>query len=232
VANINLRVPPDATHLTGRPYEDYADRMWYRTPAVLLLSMLGGCATLFSDSTEVVTITSNVESAEVLLNGIPVGRTPFSYTFDRDTFAEHQIVLRHPDYQTKQMRLGKTLNKVALFNCSSALFWGTDALSGNMIEYSPGSFFVELQGRESSPSPPVAQDSEALRFLVLNRQDFLRNVADGDGPFLRSLAQIFELSDLRYQSFVAALREGLEAMATEKIPDRFFNQVQAAIPAA
>jgi hypothetical protein len=197
---------------------------------ILLAAILtSGCATLFSDSNQRVTFTTNVEGAELMLNGVPAGRTPLSVTLDRDTFKELFVTVRHPSYDTQQFRLGKTLNKIAILNLSSVCSWGTDALSGNMIEYSPDAYYIEMKPRSAS-SPTAAAAASPTTFLVVNRAHFLRDVATGDGEFLRALATMLGVGPGQYPTFVTNLRGRLDAMAGEPYPSRIIHHVQASLP--
>ena len=62
----------------------------FRLMLVLLLG-LSGCATLFSDGRQKITVTSRPEGAEILLDGLPVGRTPMNVILERETFNHHFI---------------------------------------------------------------------------------------------------------------------------------------------
>src|SRR5262249_11394110 len=141
---------------------------------ILLAAMTSGCATLFSDASQKVTFTANVEGAELMLNGVPAGRTPVSVTLDRDTFKELYVTVRHPSCETQQCRVNKPLNRIAILNLSSVCSWGTDALSGNLIEYSPDAYYIEMKPRAATP--PTAAGSPTT-FLVVNRAHVLRDVA-------------------------------------------------------
>jgi hypothetical protein len=207
--------------------------------AILLAAILSsGCATLFSDSHQRVTFTSNVEGAEVMLNGRPVGRTPLTHVLERDTFKDLQVTMRHPSYETQQLRVGKTLNKTAIFNLSSGCFWGTDALSGKLIEYSPDAYYVEMKpkaGGGSAPtdpwqSPPPSAANTPTGFLVVNRSDFLHDVARGDGEFLRALAEMLDVGAGAYPTFVTNLQSRLDLMAGETYPSRIIHHVRASLP--
>jgi hypothetical protein len=202
-----------------------------RTGRTILLaaSLISGCATLFGDSNQKVTFTANVEGAELMLNGVPVGRTPLSVTLDRDTFKELFVTVRHPSYETQQFRVNKTLNKIAVLNLSSVCSWGTDALSGNMIEYSPDAYYIEMKPKSAS-SPAAAAADSPTTFLVVNRAHFLRDVATGDGEFLRALATMLGVAAGQYPAFVTNLRARLDAMAGEPYPSLIIHHVQASLP--
>src|SRR5688572_7692329 len=124
---------------------------------LLLATATSGCATLFSDGSQQIKVTSNVDGADVFLDGDPVGRTPFEFTLDRDVFDRHQVRLSAPGYDSETVTIKKEFNTTALWNCTSWFWWSTDALSGNMIEYDPGAYYIELHRSSGSVPPEIGR---------------------------------------------------------------------------
>ncbi len=192
-----------------------------------------GCATLFSSSSQNVKITSNVEGAQVLVDGDDVGQTPLEIEVDRDTFKSKVVTLRHEGYRTKQFKLRKTLNSVSLFNCTSFFSWGTDALTGAMMEYSPDVYFIEMlpDGRRAA----AGGSDRALLFVVALHRALLRDVAQGGGEYTRALARLLDVPERQHPLFVASLRDRLPLMLRERYPHRIHRHVllarAATIPA-
>jgi hypothetical protein len=67
---------------------------------------------------------------------------------------------------------------------------------------------------------------------VVNRSDFLHDVATGDGEFLRALAHMVAVDAGHYPVFVANLRSRLDAMAHETYPSQLIHHVRASVPAS
>lgn len=198
--------------------------------AAIFATAAAGCATLFTSTSQEITITSNVEGAEVLLNGRPVGKTPLTTTVHRESFQEWVVTVRDPLHQARDVRLQKTLNKVALFNCTSVLSWGTDALSGAMIQYSPGAYYVELAPAGGTVARTAERD--ALHFVVMNRAPLLRDVAAGGGAYLDALLTLLEVPAGDVARVGAGLRARLAPMLAERYPHRVFRHVQAVVHGA
>jgi hypothetical protein len=194
-----------------------------------LLLATSGCATIFSSSGQDINITSNVEGAEVLLDGIPIGETPLTFYLDRDTFKRHELTLRHEDHRTRTVQVHKTLNSTALSNCTFILSWGTDALTGAMMEYSPESYFIELQPKREQRA---TQDRELMLFIVASSTRLLVDIARGDGEALRAVEKISGVPPDSHNAFLAALRLRLDAMGRARWPTRLFDYVHQANPAA
>jgi PEGA domain len=163
-----------------------------------LILAAGGCATVFSSSDQSVSFSSGPPGAEVLIDGVPIGFTPVATRFDRDTFATRVVTLRRHGFHPRQFLLGKTLNKVAIFNLTCLPSWLTDGLTGGLIEYSPGAYHIELQpmvlpppagpgsaGRAADP------DRDGLRFVLVNHRRIRGDIARGGGEHLRTLARLW-----------------------------------------
>ncbi len=173
-----------------------------------------GCATLFSSSDQPVSFTSEPAGATVMINSVPIGRTPTTVVLDRQTFGNHVITITAPGYQSRAFRLGKTINNVAILNLSCLWSWVTDAISGAMIEYSPGAYYLELPRNDGATRPPGV--SAALRFTLVNSEHLLTEIARGDGEFLLTLADLMAVDD--YRAFVSALRAELPVLLAREYP--------------
>jgi hypothetical protein len=123
----------------------------------------------------------------------------------------------------------KTLNSTALSNCTFILSWGTDALTGAMMEYSPESYFIELQPKRGQHA---THDRELMLFIVASSTRLLIDIARGDGEALRAVEKISGIPPAYHNAFLAALRYRLEAMARERWPTRLYDHVHQASPSA
>jgi hypothetical protein len=194
-----------------------------RSALGILLVAASGCATVFSSSGQDINVTSNVEGAEVLLDGVPIGETPLTFYLDRDTFKRHELTLRDDDHRTRTVQVHKSLNSTALSNCTFILSWGTDALTGAMMEYSPESYFIELQPKRGQR---VWQERELMLFIVASSTRLLNDIARGDGEALRAVEKLSGIPSTRHDAFPAALRGRFDAMASEEWPTRLYTHVR------
>lgn len=74
-----------------------------RTLVLASSLLVGGCATLFSSSTETVHIQSSVPGAQVTVDGMPAGRTPA--VVEVDNHKSHTVVVTAPDGSSSSCRL-------------------------------------------------------------------------------------------------------------------------------
>ncbi|HEY6728006.1 MAG TPA: PEGA domain-containing protein [Polyangiaceae bacterium] len=190
---------------------------------LLFATATSGCATLFSDGSQRIKVTSNVDGASVLLDAEPIGRTPLEFELDRDTFARHELTLTAQGYESETVNIKKNLNTTALFNCTSVFSWSTDAISGNMMEYSPGAYYVELH-RESGRAP--LEQRQLAYFVILNRQHFLIDVSKRRGEYLSTVARLAGVDAAGFPAFAEGLARRLPAMAREPYPHLLLRHIE------
>lgn len=191
--------------------------------SLLLLSLLSSCATIFSKSKDKVTFKSEPVGANVYVDGDLVGVTPFTKEFKRSTFDKHYITIKKEGYDSQKFQLKKTVSGVALFNCTSFLSWGTDALTGHLLEYQPGSYFIDLKRKGTSMSSPKA---EIIKFVLLNQRKILSNLVQGRGEVLKSYAKLMGVSDKQFPTFRRVLSLNLPKLIQYNEPDAFQVRVQ------
>ena len=111
-------------------------------PAVLLMA---GCSTILNGKTQSISVDSNVKGAEVLINQVVVGQTPFVGQAPRG--AAPQITVRKDGYQAKTIVADTGFEPVFWGNIIFGGVFGstTDNATGAMYKYAPSTFTVELQ---------------------------------------------------------------------------------------
>lgn len=118
------------------------------TALFLGLFILSGCATIVSGSDQSVTIQSSPDGADILMNGVTMGKTPITMSIQRDSYT--MLTIEKEGYKSETQLMNTELN---------SMFWGnilfggllgstTDAASGASREYAPGVVFVKLEKLE------------------------------------------------------------------------------------
>jgi hypothetical protein len=108
------------------------------------LFVFAGCATIVKGTNQTVSINSNVNGAEVIVNGERVGVTPFTGPIKRKSGTT--VTVQKLGYQTKTITLTTEIESV---------FWGniiiggvlgstTDLATGAMYYYAPATLEVDL----------------------------------------------------------------------------------------
>ncbi len=111
----------------------------------LLLFYLTGCASIVRGSKQPLTVYSNVQGADVYVDGHKVGETPFSDEIDRKKSILLEV--RKEGYTTVPIRLNTSMESA---------FWGNiilggplgstvDFATGSMWKISPNTYNVDLK---------------------------------------------------------------------------------------
>ncbi|TCK17919.1 hypothetical protein DFR30_1173 [Thiogranum longum] len=183
--------------------------------------LITGCATLFSPSSDTVSFESEQSGIEAFVEGKKVGEVPFSIDLDREVFKHKFITFKKPGYKTMQMRVKKSLNKTSLFNLTSWPSWLTDAMSGNMMEYSPGHYIIELEPKE--PATQSQQDAILKRFVWSQFINIRRDVARGHGDYRDTLDK---LAQENFQRLPAWSNQALAlAVTSSQNPAQLYRRV-------
>ena len=154
--------------------------------------ILNGCATMLAPNTDTVTI-KTIPSGAVVYDGVNVlGKTPLTQSFKRDTFEQKTLTIRLQGYKSQELMLQRVMEKKALYNfvffitTCGATSWGIDALNGNMVMYSPDSYLIDLRKSGNSSSDKDQTRWDRIRFAVMNRDNLMKDVALGNGEYLRA----------------------------------------------
>jgi hypothetical protein len=206
----------DAGHFITWEGLMFWSRCVYSAFVLLAVSLLSsGCATMFSRSYDDLTIESNPPGAEVFIGAEKIGTTPFTKRFDRVAFDSPEITLRKEGYKPKTVTLERTVatpalgNLVFILTTMGVTSWGIDAASGNMIQYAPDSYLIDLQRLDSGGSASWHKNHVTLAFVLTNQMNLMRDISKGGGEYLKAYYQlnIAPISTASYPTFVDRVRK-------------------------
>jgi hypothetical protein len=186
-----------------------ATKLFSFSCALVTSSFLVGCATVFTGTNQMISINSNVEGAEVRIDGNVVGTTPYSGHVRKASGAK-TVLISKPGYQSQQVSLHAAINPVAIM---SIVFWDlgtTDFLSGAAWEYTPNSYYVNLLKADRS-----ANSSQEIRVkeyaMVRHRQIVVPNSSEA-----RALHAEFFSTRLSFAAFQKKIAE-IDAQSTSTV---------------
>jgi hypothetical protein len=165
---------------------------------------------MFAPSKDEITINTDPEGADVYEGVNLLGKTPLTHTFDRETSGQKVLSIKKQGHKSHKLELVKTLDEKSLLNfvffltTMGATSWGIDAISGNMIKYSPNSYLIELEKEGHSINQIDNTRRQRLHFVVLNYADLIKDIAKGNGEYLKAYYEIRpseQISD-NYQEFL------------------------------
>jgi len=153
---------------------------------LLCLSLfLTSCATIATGTKQLVTINCNVDGATVSLDGVNVGKTPFTGEIKKNGKV---ITIEKEGYKTYTIALSTSLE---------GLFWGniitggtlgsiTDFASGAAYKYAPASYQVELMAKGTSLNN-FKQIYELKKYAMINMSNISIDLSKNNGTYLESL---------------------------------------------
>lgn len=171
--------------------------------AALSICILSGCGTVFSGTTQAVSIDSNVQGASVAIDGNVVGVTPFAGKIQRrkDSIA----LVSKAGYTSQPVALSTTFNPLSIISIVCWDLGTTDCLTGACWEYAPSSYYVNLRPAGSSYQQ-FERDSQLKAFAMTYHGDFQSELAAGKGAKIESMrAQFFK--GMSQVEFIALLRK-------------------------
>jgi uncharacterized protein YceK len=149
---------------------------------------LAGCATIASGTKQSLSITSNINDAEVYLDGEKIGTTPYTGTVKKNG---EMLRIEKEGYRTETVTLSKTLDPV---------FWGniilggtvgsiTDFASGAAYTYAPATYQVDLKD-ENMAADDYRHELVVRKFAMLYIDEISRDIGAGGGDYVDSLLDL------------------------------------------
>jgi len=178
-----------------------------------------GCATIFSDGQDTITFNSNVDKTKVFLDGIKLGETPLTIPIERKT-ANRNLKFTKPGYQTQELPLSHkfNMNFAMLLDITGTVISLTpgavDALSGNLIKYSPTEYHIEMEPEKSSDHNLFRQRVASKRFAAHNFTNIQRDLVTGEGEFLEGLKASFQIPPAHHDAFEETLKTNTDMLIT------------------
>ena len=109
-----------------------------------------GCATIFTGTSDSVTIQSEPSGAKIFVDGVYSGKTTVSISMKRNQ--DHHILIKKEGYEDATTTVTRSLNVVSILNLTSILCWVVDVVTGAMWKFDQHGISVTLDklGKQSS----------------------------------------------------------------------------------
>ena len=205
--------------------------IWFGLVAILAL---GGCATILSNGEDTVTFNSNVPKTKVFLDGSKIGETPLTVSIDRRV-QNRMLKFTKEGYKTQEMMLAKEFNDspamildvVGTFTTLTPM--AVDALSGNMIIYSPTDYHIEMEPEKTGNHDLFRKRLASKRFAAYNFSNIQRDLVTGEGEYLDNLKASFQIPPAHKEAFAEILLANLDALVNADNGLEFWNRLSQLI---
>lgn len=160
---------------------------------LISLFLLGSCATIMKGTEQTITINSNVDNADIYLEGIKIGETPFVGKIKKNKDA---LRVEKEGYKPYTLSLSKNLEPIFWGNIISGGTLGsiTDFATGAAYAYSPSSYQVEMF-KEGETETAFLQRFELRKYALTYTTDISIDIGNDGGKYLQT---IIELAGLEY----------------------------------
>lgn len=166
---------------------------------ICLLSLLGiaGCGTVFSGSTQDISIDSNVKDVKVYIDGAFVCNTPCVYPVERAS-GSISVVGKKAGYEDVGMAVKTKINPVAWGNLIMPYSWTTDIVSGSAWKYRQDGVYLnmEKENMKRAEAEIFKKESEIRRFALFNYADLKIEASKKiAGENIKALSSLTNLSE-------------------------------------
>ncbi len=192
----------------------------YGSFTLITALVAAGCATIVSGTTQLMTVDSNVEGADIYLDDNKIGTTPYIGEVKKN---KKTLRVEQEGYQTETVALSKSLEP---------WFWGniiiggtlgsiTDFATGAAFQYAPASYRVELQSAGQSAAD-FRQQVRVVWFSMIYIDEISRDISQGGGDYLSALVALIE-EDGEKEIDPVAISDALATSGGE--PNRFADHM-------
>lgn len=111
--------------------------------SIAILS-LSSCATVFTGTSQKLSVTSDPPGADVVINGINKGQTPVTIDVKKELTGQ-PIELKKTGYRVSQFTPTTMFNTTSILNILFPIGFVVDALTGALMKYNPTSYDLKLE---------------------------------------------------------------------------------------
>lgn len=194
---------------------------------IVVVSLLFGCATIFSGTTDVITFTSNTDKVRVYLGGRNVGMTPLTIEVNRQTSKGPMVRFEKGGYESQEFYLEQKFNTVAILDVFSIVTsGGVDVLTGAIMEFSPRQYHVEMISTAITRSQHL-QQIDFARFVLLNTNNIQEDLAKGGGEYSSTMFNIIKSTDAVTKDFEEWVADNKNELLSITSPEQFLTSLRS-----
>jgi hypothetical protein len=201
--------------------------------AALAPLLLGGCATIFTGTSDQLTFASNVPGVRLWIDGEYKGELPLTVHMRRHFLGGQQFVAKfeRAGFQTQEFKLHRSFNAVAILDVTSVVTsGGIDLLTGALMQFDPTSYHVQMLPMGAKHDAGFERALRAWEVALATWRSVQKDLARGGGEHLAALAHELGDGDPAASARIeeAALR-GREALVSARSAHAFVASLDEAL---
>ena len=164
-------------------------RLLLTLPFVSILT-LGGCATIFTGTTDEIKFSANVPGVRLTIDGQLKGTLPLAVAQSRDFMhgQEFRVKLEAPGYETQEFQLQRAFNWIALLDITSIpTSGGIDYYTGALMHFEPREYHIQMR-KKGKGSAEFEREKRLWRYALVSYRRVQQDVSRGGGEHLESFA--------------------------------------------
>lgn len=162
-------------------------------PLILLSLLASGCSSIISGTTQKVTITSNINGADVIINGTPVGKTPVTTRVKREKNVH--ITVRKEGYSDYNSVTETKLDPWFWGNIIIGGVFGstTDLATGTTHLIEQDHMHIQMEELNKGKKTTLNMNDkmpQVQEYTLLSYHNLLREIKTNQGEYLKGLYSI------------------------------------------
>ena len=160
--------------------------------SLLSILLLSACGTVFSGTTQDISIDANIPDVAVYVDGAKVCTTPCIYPLERMS-GSVAVMGKKAGYEDVVIPLKTKLNPVAIGNLTFIYSWTTDVVSGGAWKYNHDGIYLNMEKKNMTRAENVIFENESkIRHFTLHNFNDLRLEANKKniGEYTTALSEL------------------------------------------
>lgn len=181
--------------------------------AMIIFSLMAmtGCATIFTSTTQTISVNSNITGAAVSVNGQVVGTTPFSGRVSKSNRAA-TVEVSSPGFHSASAQMATSIEPWFWGNIITGGLLGstTDFASGAMWRYKPTSFYANLipVSHSMNDDSKYLDELKIRYFSMVNHSKIALDSNEPTGEYFNALVSLLE-SNMDSETATTTIRTAL-----------------------
>ena len=175
---------------------------------ILILPSLQSCSSIVNGTTQKISVNSNVQGAEVKIDGQVIGRTPVVNARIKRQDSSF-LTVQKEGYKDYEMKLQTKFDPWFWGNIVIGGVFGstTDLVSGTTHLLDPDTIFVQMEPESGSALKTNTEADQKIRSYVINSYTHLvKDIKNGKGAYLKSLLKLMNVEATKNQETVKKLQ--------------------------